>query len=122
MMNMRRGEMMKNAQLNDRGQVTIPKIIREKAHLKPKDLVKIDLNKQGQIVITKRDYFDDIDDLIRRDLVCEDYAPFELEIKVAEKKKELASALLEMVKKVEMEIVSGEYVTLDELKEELNSD
>ena len=122
MMNMGRGEMMKNAQLNDRGQVTIPKNIREKAHLKPKDLVKIDLNKQGQIVITKRDYFDDIDDLIRRDLVCEDYAPFELEIKVAEKKKELASALLEMVKKVEMEIVSGEYVTLDELKEELNSE
>ena len=122
MMNMRRGEMMNKAQLNDRGQVTIPKKIREKANLKPNDPVKIDLNKQGQIIITKTNYFDDLDDLIRNDLACESLTPYEMEAKVIERKKELASALLKMANEAEEEISQGKYVTLDEFKKELEKE
>lgn len=113
---------MNLANLNERGQVTIPKKIREKANLRPNDAIKIDLNKRGQIIITKRDFFDDIDDLIRQDLVREGCEPYEMEIKVAERKRALASALLEKANEIEKEIAKGEYVKLDKLKEELTND
>ncbi len=113
---------MNNAQLNDRGQITIPKRIREKADLKPRDTVNIDINDRGEVVISKRNLLDDLDDLIKKDLVREGCAPYELEPKVVEKKKELANALLDMIESTEKEIAKGDYVSLDELKKELTED
>ncbi|MDW7730786.1 MAG: AbrB/MazE/SpoVT family DNA-binding domain-containing protein, partial [Bacillota bacterium] len=68
---------MNNARLNERGQITIPKKIREQTDIGPNDHVTIKVNDQGQIVIAKRDFFDDLNDLIRRDLVSEGVASYE---------------------------------------------
>lgn len=111
--------MMNSAQLNDRGQVTIPKKIREQANIKPNDPVNITATKQGQIIITKRDFFDDFDDLIKRDLVCEGLTSYELESRLEARKKELTLALLKRLKISEKELSSGDYVTLEKLKKRL---
>ncbi|MDZ4132940.1 MAG: AbrB/MazE/SpoVT family DNA-binding domain-containing protein [Dethiobacteria bacterium] len=120
MLNSGKGEMMNSAQLNDRGQVTIPKKIREQANIKPNDPANITATKQGQIIITKRDFFDDFDDLIKRDLVSEGLTPYELESRVEARKKELTLALFERLNISEKELSSGDYVTLDELKNEID--
>jgi len=113
---------MNATQLNDRGQLTIPKRIREKADLRPNDPVNIEINEQGQIIITKRGFFDDLDDLIRKDLVKEGVDPYDVEAKMVEKKKQLAQALNQMADDAEKEIASGEYITLEELEKELNEE
>ncbi|MDW7738832.1 MAG: AbrB/MazE/SpoVT family DNA-binding domain-containing protein [Bacillota bacterium] len=113
---------MNNAQLNDRGQLTIPKNIREKLNLKPKDIVNIEVINNDRILISKRDIYDDLDDLIKRDLINEGCAPYELDDKIAEKKKELATALLKMTKDAGEDVSKGKYVTLDELEKELNEE
>ena len=110
---------MNASQLNDRGQLTIPKTIREKADLKPNDPVNIEVNERGQIIITKRGFFDDLEDLIRKDLVKEGVKPYDIETKMAEKKKELAQALNQMAEETEKEISRGEFVTLEEIEKEL---
>lgn len=110
---------MNNAQLNERGQVTIPKKIREQADIGPNDPVTIKVNDQGQIIIAKRDFFDDLNDLIRRDLVSEGVAPYEIEVKMIERKKTLATSLNKMVSEAEKELERGDCVSYDELKREL---
>jgi AbrB family looped-hinge helix DNA binding protein len=110
---------MNASQLNDRGQLTIPKAIREKADLKPNDPVNIEVNERGQIIITKRGFFDDLEDLIRKDLVKEGVEPYDIETKMVEKKKELAQALNQMAEETEKEISRGEFTTLEEIEKEL---
>lgn len=67
-------------------------------------------------------YFDDLDDLIIRDLLNEGYSQEDLIEKIPERKKELESAFLKMAKEAEEQIAKGEYVTLEQLKKELEDD
>ena len=113
---------MSKAQLNDRGQITIPKKIRDKVNLKPNETVNIDINDHDQIIITKRELLDELDDLIEMDLVKEGYTSYDLEEKTIEKKRELANALLERINNAEKEVMKGQYSTLDEVKRELTGE
>ncbi len=108
--------------INDRGQITIPKELRSKANLKPKDNLEIELDQQGKLIITKRDIFSDLEDLIRRDLVSENPGSYEIESLVAQRKKELGKALLKMAEEAEAEIAKGEYTSLEQLKADLDYD
>jgi AbrB family looped-hinge helix DNA binding protein len=110
---------MGSALINERGQLTIPKKMREKANIKPNEEVTITVNNEGQIVISKRDFFDDLDDLIKRDLVNEGVAPYELEVKMIERKKELAQALNKIVDEAQREITEDKYSTYEELSNEI---
>lgn len=114
--------MMSKAQLNERGQITIPKAIRDRVNLKPSETVNIDINDYGQIVISKRDILDELNDLIEMDLVKEGYTSYELKEKKIEKKKELANALLERITNAEKEVMKGQYSTLDEVKREFTEE
>lgn len=106
--------------INDRGQITIPKELRLKANIKPKDNLEIDLDEQGRIIVTKKDILSDLDDLIRRDVVSEGHSVYEVETLVSKRKRELGKALLKMSNDAESEIAKGEYTSLEQLKKEID--
>jgi AbrB family looped-hinge helix DNA binding protein len=97
--------------INERGQLTIPKKMREQANIKPKEEVNLMVNEEGQIIISKRDFFEDLDDLIKRDLVNEGVASYDIEAKMFERKKELAQALNNIVVGAQQEVAEGKYTT-----------
>jgi len=96
--------------------------IGDKVNLKPNETVNIDINDHDQIVISKRDILDELDDLIEMDLVKEGYTSYDLEEKTIEKKRELANALLERINNAEKEVMKGQYSTLDEVKREFTEE
>lgn len=110
---------MVSIQINERGQLTIPKKMREQANIRPSDEVNIKVDKEGQIIISKRNIFDELDDLIKRDLINEGVAPYELKEKMAERKKELAKALNRIVDDVDQEIAAEKFTAYEELSKDL---
>lgn len=106
--------------INSRGQITFPKELRTKANLNPKDNLEIKLDDQGNLIISKKDIFSDLEDLIRRDLVSEGRSTYEIEPLIAQRKKELGKALLKMSADAEAEIAKGESTSLEELKTDLD--
>ena len=122
---------MFNVRINERGQITIPKELRRKAKLNPKDSLLVDLDEKGRLIITKKDFFSDLEDLIRwdfifaialirRDLINEGYSEYEVSSMIPKKKKELGEALLRMSADVQSEITDGKYSTLEDLNKELD--
>ena len=63
--------MLFDVQINDRGQITIPKELRDTVNLQAHDRLKLSINAEGRIVLYKSDFFDDVEDLIRKDLESE---------------------------------------------------
>lgn len=111
--------MVFDVQINDRGQITIPKDLREMSNLHASDKLKLSMDENGHLVLYKPDFFDDVEDLIRKDLESEGFSGDELYKKIPVRKKELAQALLKMANEVNDEIEQGEYMTFEHLKEEL---
>lgn len=111
---------MFNVRINERGQITIPKELRRKANLNPKDNLLVNLDEKGRLIITKKDFFSDLEDLIRRDLINEGYSEYEVSSMIPKKKKELGEALLSMSADVQSEITDGKYSTLEDLNKELD--
>lgn len=108
--------------INDRGQITIPKQLRSKADIKPKDNLEIKLDDQGRLIITKKDLLSDLEELIRRDLISEGRGIYEVELLVAQRKKELGKALLKMSADAETEIAKGKCISLEQLKADLDTE
>lgn len=113
---------MFNIHVNERGQITIPKELRERAHIHPNDSLNIDVDEQGRIILYKKDLIDDLEDLIKRDLINEGYTEYDFEIKIPERKKQLAKALMDMVKEHEGEFEGGEFTSLEKLKQEFKDE
>lgn len=111
---------MFDVQINERGQITIPKELRKKANINPKDSLLLKIDDEGRIILVKKDIFSDLEDLIKKDLLSQGFYEKDFGIKIPERKKELAKALLKMAEEAKDEINKGEYSTLDELKHELN--
>ena len=111
---------MFDVQINERGQITIPKELRNKANINPKDNLLLKIDDEGRIILVKKDIFNDLEDLIKKDLIGQGFSEIDFNVKIPERKKELAKALLKMAEDAEDEINNGEYSTLDELKQELN--
>jgi AbrB family looped-hinge helix DNA binding protein len=114
--------MLYDVQINDRGQITIPKELRDTGNLQAHDRLKLSINSDGRIVLYKSDFFDDVEDLIRKDLESEGLTAEQVEKKLPERKKELGKALLKMANEVDQEIERGEYITLEQLNEELEGE
>jgi AbrB family looped-hinge helix DNA binding protein len=114
--------MLYDVQMNDRGQITIPKELRETVNLQSHDRLKVSIDKDGRIVLYKSDFFDDVEDLIRKDLESEGLTTEQVEKKLPERKKELGKALLKMTGEVNEEIKRGEYITLDQLNKEFEGE
>lgn len=113
---------MFEAQVNERGQITIPKELRKKVNINPNDNLKIDIDEQGRLILYKKDLLDDLEDLIKRDLINEGYSEEDFAEKVPERKKELAKALMEMVDESKDEIERGDFTSLQDLKKELKNE
>ncbi len=111
---------MFDVRINERGQITIPKELRRKAKLNPKDSLLVDLDEKGRLIITKKDFFSDLEDLIRRDLINEGYSEYEVPSMIPKKKKELGEALLRISAGAQSETTDGEYSTLGDLNKELD--
>lgn len=111
-----------DVQVNERGQITIPKELREKININPKDNLKIGIDDQGRIFLYKKDLLDDLEDLIKRDLLNEGFCEDDIPEKMIERKKELAKALLKMVAETEKEFEKGEFTSLEDFKEELKNE
>ena len=111
-----------DVQINDRGQITIPKELRDTINLQAHDKLKLSINPEGRIVLYKSDFFDDVEDLIRKDLESEGLSDEQVEKKLPERKKELGKALLKMASEVDQEIERGEYFTLDQLTEQFEDE
>lgn len=112
---------MYEVKMNERGQITIPKQLREQAKLHPNDNLKLELDGKGRIILYKKGLIDDLEDLIRRDLENEGYSG-DFYKKMLERKKQLAGALMTMVKEAEQEYERGEYTSLEQLKKELDDE
>ncbi len=110
---------MFDVQINERGQITIPKELRKKANIHPKDNLIVDVDNQGRLILVKKDFFSDLDELIIRDLINQGYSEKDFSTKIPERKKELALSLLKMANDTQEEINKGEYSTLEELKNQL---
>ena len=91
-------------------------------NLQAHDRLKLSINTDGRIVLYKSDFFDDVEDLIRKDLESEGLSAEQIEKKLPERKKELGKALLKMASEVDQEIERGEYITLDQLNDELEDE
>lgn len=52
-------------QVNDRGQITIPKQLCDKVNIHPNDNLKIDMDEHGRLVLFKKDLLDDLEYLIK---------------------------------------------------------
>lgn len=76
-----------DVQVNERGQITIPKELRDKININPKDNLKIGIDDQGRIFLYKKDLIDDLEDLIKRDLLNEGFSEGDLAEKMIERKK-----------------------------------
>lgn len=113
---------MFDIQVNERGQITIPKQLRDRANIHPNDNLKIDLDPQGRLILYKKDLLDDLEDLIKRDLLNEGYTTQDFADKIPERKKELAEALMKMVKESDKQFERGEFTTLEALKKELKDE
>lgn len=109
-----------DVQVNERGQITIPKELRDKVHIHPKENLKIAVDDQGRIILYKKDLIDDLEDLIKRDLINEGYSEDDFAKKLPERKKELAKALLKMVEESNKEFEEGKFTSLEDLKQELH--
>jgi AbrB family looped-hinge helix DNA binding protein len=109
-------------QVNERGQITIPKQLREKVNIYPNDNLKIDIDENGRLILYKKDLIDDLEDLIKRDLINEGYTEQDFAEKIPERKKELAKALMKMVKESDEEFERGEFTSLEDLKKELKDE
>jgi AbrB family looped-hinge helix DNA binding protein len=109
-----------DVQINERGQITIPKELRNKANINPKDNLLLKIDDEGRIVLVKKDIFNDLEDLIKKDLISQGFSEKDFNVKIPERKKELAKALLKMAEEARAEINNGESSTLNELKHELN--
>lgn len=109
-------------QVNERGQITIPKELREKIKINPRDNLRIDIDEQGRLILFKKDLLDDLEDLIKRDLINEGYSEEDFAEKIPERKKELAKALMKVVKESEQQYEQGEYTSLQDLKKELKDE
>lgn len=70
----------------------------------------------------KKDLLDDLEDLIKRDLINEGYSEEDFAKKVPERKKELARALMKVVKESEQQHEQGELTSLQDLKKELKDE
>lgn len=114
--------MLYDVQINDRGQITIPKELRDTVNLQTHDRLKLSIDADGRIILYKSDFFDDVEDLIRKDLESEGLSDEQIEKRLPERKKELGKALLKMASEVDEEIKRGEYITLDQLNEELEGE
>ena len=113
---------MFDIQVNERGQITIPKQLREQVNIYPNDNLKIDIDEHGRLVLFKKDLIDDLEDLIKRDLINEGYSEKNFADKVPERKKELAKSLMKMVEESDKEFNRGEYSSLEDLKKELKEE
>jgi len=113
---------MFNVQVNEHGQITIPKTLREKVNINPHDSLKIDIDEQGRLILFKQELLDDLEDLIKRDLINEGYSEANITEKIPERKKELAKALTEVVKESEQQYEQGEFTSLQDLKKELKDE
>lgn len=113
---------MFDIQVNERGQITIPKELREKVNINPRDNLKIDIDEQGRLILFKKDLLDDLEDLIKRDLINEGYSEEDFADKIPERKKELAKALMKVVKESEQQYEQGEFTSLQALKKELKDE
>ena len=107
--------MLYDVQINDRGQITIPKELRDTVNLKAHDKLRLSIDAEGKIVVYKPDIFDDVEDLIRKDLLQEGLSFEQVEKKLPRRKEELGKALLKMAGEVAEEIKRGDYITLNEL-------
>jgi len=114
--------MMFDVQINERGQITIPKELRDKAKFAPQDTLKIELGYNGQLILSKKDIFDDLEDLIKRDLIKEGYTSYDFEKMIPVRKKELAESLYKMAHDSSQQIDEGEFTTLHDLKKELKDE
>jgi AbrB family looped-hinge helix DNA binding protein len=113
---------MFDVQMNERGQITIPKELRDKAKLNPLDTLKVELDNQGRLMLYKKDFFDDLEDLIKKDLVREGFSPDDFAYKIPERKQELAKALMKMANDSKKDVDKGEYTNLQDLKKELKDE
>ncbi len=113
---------MFDIQVNERGQITIPKQLREQACIFPNDNLEIDLDEHGRLVLYKKDLIDELEDLIKRDLINEGYTEQDFAKKIPGRKKELAQALMKMVKKSDEEFERGEFTSLENLKKEFQDE
>lgn len=52
---------MFDVQVNERGQITIPKELREKFNINPRDNLKIDIDKQDRLILYKKGFLDDVE-------------------------------------------------------------
>ncbi len=112
-------EIQFDIQINERGQITIPKELREKLQIHPKENLKITSDHEGRIILYKKDLIDDLEDLIKRDLINEGYSEEDFADKIPERKLELAKSLMKMVNESATEYDKGEYTTLEDFKKEL---
>ena len=113
---------MYDVQINDRGQITIPKELRDSVNFHSHDKLKLSMDSDGRLVLFKSDFFDDVEDLIRRDLESEGLTIDEILKKLPQRKKDLGKALLNMASEADEEIERGEFVTFDQLKKELEGE
>jgi AbrB family looped-hinge helix DNA binding protein len=111
-----------DVQINDRGQVTIPKELRDRANLAPQETLKIQLDTKGRLILYKKDIFDDLEDLIRRDLIKDGYTSYDFDKMLPIRKKELADSLYKMVEESSEQINQGEFTTLEDLKKEFEDE
>ena len=113
---------MFNVQVNERGQITIPKELRKKANIHPKDNLSVEIDAQGRFILIKKDIFSDLEELIKKDLINQGYSEKDFATKIPEQKKKLAKALLKLAAEAQKDINNGEYFTLEELKNELTQE
>jgi AbrB family looped-hinge helix DNA binding protein len=113
---------MYDVQINERGQITIPKELRDKAKLNALDTLKVELDEKGRLMLYKKDFFDDLEDLIKKDLIREGYTPDDFAYKIPERKKELAKSLIKMTDESKKETQQDNYSNLEELKKELKDE
>jgi AbrB family looped-hinge helix DNA binding protein len=111
-----------DVQINERGQITIPKELRDKVNIHPKENLKISIDNQGRLILCKKDLLDDLEDLIKRDLMNEGYTEEDFVIEIPERKKRLAKALLKMVEESKKEFEEGKCTSLEDLKQEFKDE
>lgn len=112
--------MLYDVQINDRGQITIPKELRDTVNFKAYDKLRLSTDVNDRIIVYKPNIFDDVEDLIRKDLIKEGLSSEQIEKRLPEYKGELGKALLKMAAEVDEEIGRGDYVTLANFNKELN--
>lgn len=111
---------MHEVKVNARGQITIPKEIRERTNIKEDDRLSVIIDQEGRVILSKIELLSELDELLKNDLIKEGYSQYEVARRLPEKRRALARSLLELADEAEKEITEGNYVTLSDLEEELN--